>query len=301
MPTSIDQPEPRIYGYARASRNHQVKSPEMQRDMILEKAKTIEARWVRCRTDAATSATETRWDDPKRRPEFGKLMRELEPGDHLILWRMDRLERNPFGMVKALEWLVNRGVSIHILEHGGMQLDLDKPLGRLLVMILAGFAGFFADQLSEAVKTAIAWRKEHGLAYGHSPPPGKVRRHHRVEGQSKPMIEDLWDQKQCDLIREIKHRFDRGERMVAIAEDFGERKEKRWNGKLWYARYGKKKRLNLEPFYRAYWFYTELLASGKDLMDVPVGPEQQERAKRQLRAKRAAEPKNKGESNAIPI
>ena len=66
----------------------------------------------------------------------------------------------------------------------------------------------------------------------------------------------------------------------------GQRREKRWNGKPWYARYGEKKRLNLDPLYRAYWFYTELLASGKDLMDLPVGPEQQERAKRQLRARR---------------
>ena len=280
---SIEQAEPRCYGYCRASRNHQVKSPEMQRDMILEKAKTIEARWVRCRTDAATSATEVRWNE---RPEFSKLMRELEPGDHLILWRMDRLERRPVGMVKALEWLVNRGVSIHILEHGGMQLDLDKPLGRLLVMILAGFAGFFADQLSEAVKAAIAWRKEHGLAYGHSPSPGKIRRWHQVPGRSTPMIEDLWDQKQCDLIREIKRRFDRGESVVAIAKDFGERGEKRWNGKPWYARYGQKKRLNLDPLYRAYWFLTALLASGKDLMDLPAGPEQQEHAARQLKARR---------------
>jgi DNA invertase Pin-like site-specific DNA recombinase len=100
----------------------------------------------------------------------------LEPADHLIVWRLDRLERSPFGMVHALEFLVNRGVNVHILEHGGMQIDLDKPMGRLLVMILAGFAGFFADQLGEAIRTAKAWRKEHGLAYHSHPPPGKVRR-----------------------------------------------------------------------------------------------------------------------------
>ena len=72
-------------------------------------------------------------------------------------------------MVNALEWLVNRGVQIHILEHGGFQIDLDKPMGRLFVIILAGFAGFFADQMSEAVRTAFAWRKENGLPYAAAP------------------------------------------------------------------------------------------------------------------------------------
>ena len=109
-------PAPRVFGYARASRNHQLKSPEVQEELIRQKAETIEGQWVRCRTDAATSATKTRWNDPLRRPELGKLMRELEPGDHLIIWRLDRLERSPFGMVNALEWLVNRGVSVHILN-----------------------------------------------------------------------------------------------------------------------------------------------------------------------------------------
>jgi DNA invertase Pin-like site-specific DNA recombinase len=101
-------------------------------------------------------------------------MRELEPYDHLLVWRLDRLERSPFGMVHALQWLVNRGVNVRILEHGGMQIDLDKPMGKLLVMILAGFAGFFADQLGEAIRAGIALRKEHGLAY-HSHPLPYVR------------------------------------------------------------------------------------------------------------------------------
>lgn len=276
-------PEPRVFGYARASRNHQVKSPEVQQELIFEKAKTIEARWVHCRTDAAASATETRWNDPDRRPELGKLMRELEPGDHLVIWRLDRLERSPFGMVNALQWLVNRGVSIHILEHGGMQLDLDKPMGRLLVMILAGFAGFFADQMSEAVRTAIAWRKEHGLPYAAAPPPGRKRTRRKLPGHPKPVLVDYWDEHLCQLIREIKRRHDAGEPMSRIAEDFNRRGEKRWNGKPWARPYGAKKRLSLRAFYRTYWWYTELLASGKDLMDVPARPEDQQRAQRRLR------------------
>lgn len=275
--------QPRIWGYARASRNHQVKSPEVQLSLIEEKAKTIQgAQWARCRTDAATSATEIRWNE---RPEFVKLMNEMEPGDHLVIWRFDRLERSPFAMVHALEWLVNRGVSVHVLEFGGMQLDLDTPQGRMLAMIMATFAGFFADQLSEAVKSAKAWRKERGLAYQGAPPPGRIRVRRRVGG--KRIIEDVWDQTQCDLIAEVKRRKDAHETMGTIARDFEAREEKLWNGKPWSRLYGrgKHKRRNLYRFYKAYWFYNQLLAEGKDLMGVPATPEDQERAKRLMKRK----------------
>ena len=268
---------PRIYGYARASSNRQVKSPEVQRSLIEEKAKTIQGDWVHSRTDAATSATEIRWN---KRSEYRKLMDEMEPGDHLIVWRFDRIERSPFAMVHALEWLVNRGVKVHILEFGGMQLDLDTPQGRMLAMIMATFAGFFADQLSEAVKAAKAWRKERGLPYTGAPGLGKKRRRRRVGG--KEIIEDFWDQHLCDLIREIKTRKDDHEFMAAIARDFGARGEKTWNGKSWSTRRKRDGSLVSYKLYRVYWSYTELLATGQDLMGVPCTPEAQEKAKRQL-------------------
>jgi hypothetical protein len=117
-----------------------------------------------------------------------------------------------------------------------------------------------------------------------------IRSHELPEAKLKPVIEDVWDQKQCDLIREIKCRKDAGERMVDIAEDFRQRGEKMWNGKPWTQTYGARKRINLSRYYRAYWFYTELLASGKDLMGVPATPEDQERAKRRLKTKQRRRP-----------
>jgi len=104
------------------------------------------------------------------------------------------------------------------------------------------------------------------------------------------VIEDVWDQKQCDLIREIKHRSDRGERMADIAEDFRQRGEKMWNGKPWTQTYGARKRVNLSRYYRAYWFVTQLHAEGQDLMDLPCTEEAQERAKRRLKTKQQRQP-----------
>ena len=283
-----------IYGYARASRSSQIKSTDVQEELIEAKAVTIaDAQWVHSRVDRATSATSTRWNDAQRRPEFHKLMRELHAGDHLVIWRMDRLERSMFGMIDCLRWLVERGVSVHILEHGGMQLDLDKPMGRLLVMILAGFAGFFSAQLSEQTKASKAYRRAHGLSADSHPPMGKTRKKATRDGESVSL--DIWDEHQCDLIREIKHRFDHGETMVEIVRDFHRREEKMWNGKPWARRnkgHYRKVKLYAKTqwytprFYHFYWKYTELLAQGKDLQDLPADPKVQALAQRQLGQRR---------------
>jgi DNA invertase Pin-like site-specific DNA recombinase len=283
-----------VYGYARASRSSQIKSTDVQEELIEAKAVTIpDAQWVHCRVDRGISATKIRWNDAQRRPEFSKLMRELHAGDHLVIWRMDRLERSMFGMIDCLRWLVERGVSVHILEHGGMQLDLDKPMGRLLVMILAGFAGFFSAQLSEQTKASKAYRRAHGLSADRCPTMGKIWKKVTRNGKSDRL--EFWDKHQCDLIREIKHRFDHGETMVEIVRDFYRREEKMWNGKPWAVRckghYRKAKRYSKTEwysrrFYHFYWKYTEMLAEGKDMQDLPVNPKLQALAQRQLGQRR---------------
>lgn len=277
---------PRVWGYARASTSDQVMSPERQVDLVTAKGQTIKgAQWIRCRVDIA-SATKCRWNDRQRRPEFCKLMDQMEQGDHLVLWRLDRLERKMFPMVQALDWLVRRGISIHVLEHGGMQLDLDTAMGRLLVMMLAGFAEVFSAQLSETVRSANRWRKERGLAYSHFPPPGHIRTKRLAtnpRGQRKYNKFDVWDDKQCDLIREIAYRFNRGVPMYRIGEDFVDRQERRGNGTLWINPQGhgkERRRFDLHNLYRAYWWHMERLSRGLDLKDLPCTPEVQEHARR---------------------
>jgi DNA invertase Pin-like site-specific DNA recombinase len=286
---------PRVWGYARASTSDQVMSPEKQLDLITAKGQKIEgAKWARCRVDVR-SATKSRWNDRKRRPEFGKLMDQMEQGDHLILWRLDRLERRMFPMVQALDWLVRRGINIHVLEHGGMQLDLDTAMGRLLVMILAGFSEVFSAQLSETIKAEVRWRKARGIAYSKFPPPGHIRVKRLAtnpKGDRKYDKFDVWDDKQCDLIREIAYRFNRGVAMYRIAEDFVRRRERRGDGTLWINPKGHGKtrlRLGLDSLYKAYWWHMERLSRGLDLKDLPCTLEVQEHAqdcmaRKQLRA-----------------
>lgn len=298
---------PRAWGYARASTSEQVMSPERQVDLITVKGQNIEGvQWVRCRVDIK-SASKSRWDDRKKRPEFCKLMDDMEQGDHLIVWRLDRLERKMFPMVEALDWLVRRGISIHVLEHGGMQLDLDTAMGKLFVMILAGFSEVFSAQLSETIKADVKWRKARGLAYSHLPPPGHIRIKRLAtnpKNRKKYDLFDVWDDKQCDLIREIAYRFNHGEAMEMIAKDFTERRERRGNGILWINPRGhgrKPRRVATNPLYNAYWWYMRRLAEGLDLKDLPCTEEVQEHARRCIARKRIRSSNGRKKFNRIEL
>lgn len=293
MSTETLNKNPRIFGYASQGSHYVKKSPEVQEHLILEKGKTIpDATWARCWTDTGDVIPKTRFAD---RPEAAKLIQELTAGDHLIVWRLDRLDENALGSVDALKLLIDRGVCIHVLKHGDLQFDLDQTTGALLVKLLSGFSSLLDTSRGEAVRAGKAWRKERGLAYHGCPPLGHIRLKHlkvNPKGQRKHDLFDVWDDKQCDLIREIAYRFDRGERMQTIGEDFRDRDERTWNKKPWVrvrwrkhfirGKTHRRKRLTLERFYYVYWWYMERLAKGLDLKDLPCTVEQQEAAKQKL-------------------
>lgn len=284
---------PRIYGYGRMSTSKQVESPESQRRMIEVKAATLAdvADWRYTRCDEATSAYKTRWNE---RPEFRKLMDELQPGDHLIVWRLDRLERSMWGMIRCVEWLNRRGVVLHVLQYGGAALDLDTAMGKITLSLWAGFAELFSEQLSQTIREQIQSAKDRGLPWGNTPALGKKRKR-RTDGR-RGILEEFWDEEQCDYIREMWSRYAAGEPISKIMLDFEERGCRTWDGSLWSPRSTRYRRdISHHKITRAIWLRTEMLADGRDLGDVPVPPELQEQAVQMLadrekrrRGKRAA-------------
>ena len=284
--------EGRVFGYARASSDRQEDSVPMQEELIRKKAEQMGGRLVRTWVDDDVSATDVRWSE---RRGFTGLMGDLQPGDHLIVTRLDRLERSPLGTVAALEWLVERGVCVHVLDYGGMQLDLDKTTGQSLVMILGEFARLLVDFPREAVRQSIRWRKERGLAYNKMPELGKCRRYTYTSrnGKMARVGFDVWDPGECDVIREIWRRHEEGETLYSIAKDLKARDVRRWDRTPWVpggcqrqGGSGKRYPLNLRTVQRVFWRYAAILAAGKGLQDLEPVPQEVQRAIRRLKEHR---------------
>jgi DNA invertase Pin-like site-specific DNA recombinase len=74
------------------------------------------------------------------RQELAKAIRRLEPGDVLMVTRLDRLARSTRDLLNILHTLGERGVGFKSLAD--TWADTTTPHGRLLVTMLAGIAEF---------------------------------------------------------------------------------------------------------------------------------------------------------------
>lgn len=138
-----------IYGYARVSTRGQAKdgnSIESQKKILQQQGA------MEIYADAFTG-TKT------HRPELDKLMNKLQAGDKLIVTKLDRVARSATQGIELVNTLLDRGVTIHILNMGVMD---NTPSGKLIRTIMLAFAEFERDMIVERTQEgkAIARQKD---------------------------------------------------------------------------------------------------------------------------------------------
>lgn len=138
-----------IYGYARVSTRGQAKdgnSIESQKKILQQQGA------MEIYADAFTG-TKT------HRPELDKLMNKLQAGDKLIVTKLDRVARSATQGIELVNTLLDRGVTVHILNMGVMD---NTPSGKLIRTIMLAFAEFERDMIVERTQEgkAIARQKD---------------------------------------------------------------------------------------------------------------------------------------------
>ncbi|WP_038787770.1 recombinase family protein, partial [Burkholderia pseudomallei] len=130
-----------------------------------------------------------------QRPGFAKLLDRMEEGDVLIVTKLDRLGRNAMDVRATVEGLAERGIRVHCLALGGV--DLTSAAGRMTMQVLNAVAEFERDLLIERTHAGIARAKAEGKAMG------------------RPFA--LSDQQRAEVLREL----DAGASVAALARQFG--------------------------------------------------------------------------------
>ncbi|MGJ9384923.1 recombinase family protein [Salipaludibacillus sp. CF4.18] len=141
----------RLYGYVRVStvgQSRQGNSLEHQINQLGELGVSQDAIYI----DSYTGSKVVR-------PEFSKLLSILQPGDKLIVTKLDRFARSLIEGVKIIDGLLERGVAIHILNMGVLD---HTPTSILMRNIFLAFAEFERTMIIErtAEGKAIAKQKE---------------------------------------------------------------------------------------------------------------------------------------------
>lgn len=103
----------------------------------------------------------------RERPQFIRLLDRLEPGDVLIVTKLDRLGRNAMDVRATVEQLAEDSVRVHCLALGGV--DLTSPAGKMTMGVLSAVAEFERDLLVERTQAGIARARAEGKALGRPP------------------------------------------------------------------------------------------------------------------------------------
>lgn len=82
----------------------------------------------------------------KNRPEFKRLLHEIDSGDTLVVTKMDRFARSTKDALDIIEELFEKGIRTHVLNMGIIE---DTPTGRLIFTIMSAFADFERDLIVE--------------------------------------------------------------------------------------------------------------------------------------------------------
>ena len=102
-----------------------------------------------------------------KRPFFDNLIQNLRQGDTLIVTKLDRFARSTAIGSALINDLLQRGISVHILNMG---LIDNTPTGRLITNILLAFAEYERDMIIERTQAGkeIA-RSKNGFRDGRPP------------------------------------------------------------------------------------------------------------------------------------
>lgn len=158
-----------IYGYARVSTQTQAKdgnSLEVQERLLRKNgAEKIYA-------DAFTG-TKT------HRPELNQLLDELQAGDTLVITKLDRIARSASQGIELIQSLLDREITVHVLNMGLMD---NTPTGKLIRTIVLAFAEFERDMIVERTQEgkAIA-RKQPDYREGRPRLYGRKQIRHALE------------------------------------------------------------------------------------------------------------------------
>ena len=88
---------------------------------------------------------------------------ELDEGDTLVVWRLDRLGRSLPHLVATIDNLTRRGVNLRSLHEA---IDTTTPTGRLMVHLIASLAEFERELTIERTIAGLEAAKARGANLG---------------------------------------------------------------------------------------------------------------------------------------
>jgi DNA invertase Pin-like site-specific DNA recombinase len=101
------------------------------------------------------------------RAELAKLLKRLEPGDVLVVTRLDRLARSTRDLLNILDTIAKAGAGFRSLAD--TWADTTTPHGRLLLAVLGGLAEFERELIMARTDDGRKRAQARGVRFGRPP------------------------------------------------------------------------------------------------------------------------------------
>lgn len=100
------------------------------------------------------------------RKGLSRALAKCGPGDVLVAWKLDRLGRNLFDLVRLAEKLKERDAGLKILTGQGASIDTTRAEGRMIFGIFAALAEFERELIRERTVAGLQAAKDRGVTLG---------------------------------------------------------------------------------------------------------------------------------------
>ena len=128
------------------------------------------------------------------RPQLARMLKALEPGDVVVVTRVDRLARSTLDLLHTVDVVTKAGAEFRSLADAWC--DTTTPHGKLMLTVLSGLAEFERSLIMARTQAGIQKAREKGVTFG---------RPVKLNTRQKQMIAE---------------RYAQGETMASLAEFF---------------------------------------------------------------------------------
>lgn len=150
-----------LIGYMRVSKSDGSQLVDLQKDALLKAG--VDSKYIY--QDLASG----RKDD---RPGLNACLKALQPGNTLVVWKLDRLGRDMKHLVNLIDEMSHKKVGFKVIS--GAEIDTTTANGRLVFGIFAALAEFERELIRERTQAGLAAARARGRSGGR---PRKMDEH----------------------------------------------------------------------------------------------------------------------------
>ena len=138
-----------LIGYARVSKGDEQSNAAQARSLTA----------AGCQLVFEEAASGGRWD----RPVLHDMLRQLRPGDTVVVWKLDRLTRSLKDLLYLIERIEAAGAGFRSLTEA---IDTTTPAGRMMIQMIGSFAEFERAMIRERTSAGLAQARIEGRIGG---------------------------------------------------------------------------------------------------------------------------------------